>query len=342
MPSQEEIQEAADVLAEAERADILIFNGPTNRTCVHKFISFVIKRKRRKRVILILVTSGGDADAAYRMARTLQSGYEHVTVFVPGWCKSAGTLLAIGAHRIVMSAFAELGPLDVQLGKRDDLFEYASGLDIDSAMKQLEVLSFSMFEDVLLAIEHSSGNRITFKTASHLSAEIVTSLFGNLYSQIDPIRIGETTRLMTIAKDYGERLASKSKNFARPDGLDLLVSSYSSHGFVIDFEEASTIFKSVEHAGPHFVSIMEALGDYALYPIESTEEREYITGYLNKEMPDETEPSGEAGASDISASNRTGNANADGPAHNHPDTGPANATPGDPAGAAQADGSGNG
>lgn len=326
-----EIEKAILKIEADEKADVLLFNGPTNRTCVHQFISTVSKRKRRDRVVLVLITSGGDADAAYRMARCLQASYAHVTVFVPGWCKSAGTLLAIGAHRLVMSPFAELGPLDVQVGKRDDLFEYGSGLEIDAAMTQLESMSFSMFSHFLMSIEHASGNRVTFKTASQLAAEVVSKLFGNVYAQIDPMKIGETTRLMMIAKDYGERLAAKGKNFARTDAIDLLVSAYSSHGFVIDFEEAATIFKVVEQASTAYVQLMNGLGDAAFYPIESTAEREYISGYLSKELPNETEPSsGTTAPGDTSASVAPDGAGG-APADDIANPGPANEPPGDPA-----------
>ena len=34
-------------------------------------------------------------------------------------CKSAGTLLALGADEIIMSNLSELGPLDIQLPDRD-------------------------------------------------------------------------------------------------------------------------------------------------------------------------------------------------------------------------------
>ncbi len=334
MTNPSQLERGVQAIEISESADVLLFNGPTNRTCVHQFIANVSKRRRRDRVVLVLITSGGDADAAYRMARCLQACYKHVTVFVPGWCKSAGTLLAIGAHRIVMSPFAELGPLDVQVGKRDDLFEFGSGLEIDAAMNQLQVMSFTMFEYVLMSIEHASENRITFKTASQLASDMVTKLFGNVYAQIDPMKIGETTRLMMIAKDYGERLASKAGNFARADALDVLVSAYSSHGFVIDPEEAATIFKVVEQAGPPYVDLMEGLGKAAFYPIESTAEREYIAGYLSKELPNEPEHTREAAASDTSASDRAGTAAAaDTAAHDVSNPRPPNGAPGDPAAA---------
>lgn len=274
---------AAAKLGRSENADVLFFNGEMARSIDARFIRICIERKRRDNVILTLVTPGGDADVAYRMARCLQTHYQTVTIFIPGWCKSAGTLLAIGAHRLVMGPHGELGPLDIQLGKQDELFETGSGLDLSAALNQLENRAFMMFEKYMLKIEGSSGGRITFKTASEISSKIVSGLLGNIYAQIDPIKMGETTRLMNIAKDYGLRLAARSKNFRDEKGIDLLVSSYSSHGFVIDFEEACVIFNTVEMSNASYNALQNALGSHALYPLEDAMKGQHVLEHLNEE-----------------------------------------------------------
>ena len=48
--------------------------------------------------------------------------------YVDTVCKSAGTILALGADVIIMSQYAELGPIDVQLQKEDEVGESTSGL----------------------------------------------------------------------------------------------------------------------------------------------------------------------------------------------------------------------
>jgi len=99
----------------------MLFNATMERGADRRFIKQCGKRKGRDNVLCIVVTNDGDADTAYRAARCLQSRYERVTVLVSGMCKSAGTLLALGAHDLVFSQYGELGPLDVQLMKADDL-----------------------------------------------------------------------------------------------------------------------------------------------------------------------------------------------------------------------------
>lgn len=51
---------------------------------------------------LLLNSPGGDGETAVRLVRSCQARCRELTVIVPDLAKSAGTLLAIGAHHIVM------------------------------------------------------------------------------------------------------------------------------------------------------------------------------------------------------------------------------------------------
>jgi len=66
---------------------------------------------------LVLHTPGGLVVAALQVARALRDRRAKVTVFVPHYAMSGGTLIAMAADRIVMSPHAALGPVDPQLGK---------------------------------------------------------------------------------------------------------------------------------------------------------------------------------------------------------------------------------
>ena len=66
---------------------------------------------------LILHTPGGLVLASEQIANALVAHRGHVTVFVPHYAMSGGTLLALAADEIVMAAHAVLGPLDPQVGK---------------------------------------------------------------------------------------------------------------------------------------------------------------------------------------------------------------------------------
>ena len=66
---------------------------------------------------LVLHTPGGLVLAATQIARAVFKHKGKVTVFVPHYAMSGGTLLALAADEIVMCEHAVLGPVDPQLGE---------------------------------------------------------------------------------------------------------------------------------------------------------------------------------------------------------------------------------
>jgi ClpP class serine protease len=68
-------------------------------------------------VDLVLHTPGGLVLAATQIARAIFKHKGKITVFVPHYAMSGGTLLALAADEIVMCEHAVLGPVDPQLGE---------------------------------------------------------------------------------------------------------------------------------------------------------------------------------------------------------------------------------
>jgi ClpP class serine protease len=67
---------------------------------------------------LILHTPGGLVLASLQIARAIQAHQGKVTVFVPHYAMSGGTLISLAADEIVMDSHAVLGPVDPQLGEQ--------------------------------------------------------------------------------------------------------------------------------------------------------------------------------------------------------------------------------
>jgi ClpP class serine protease len=66
---------------------------------------------------MVLHTPGGLVLAALQVARALSTHKAKVTVFVPHYAMSGGTLIALAADEIVMCDHSVLGPIDPQLGE---------------------------------------------------------------------------------------------------------------------------------------------------------------------------------------------------------------------------------
>lgn len=72
---------------------------------------------------LILETPGGSGEVTEDIVRLLRSKYPHqMAVIVPGWAKSAGTILAMAGDEILMGPASALGPIDAQLSWQGKVF----------------------------------------------------------------------------------------------------------------------------------------------------------------------------------------------------------------------------
>ena len=254
-------------IVEATDTDILMFNAPIERPRDRRIIKLLTTRQLRPNLLMILVTNGGDPDAAYRISRCIQNHYTKFTVCVSGICKSAGTLLLLGAKELAFSQHGEIGPLDIQMAKKDEIWESESGLTVMTALSALHENAQDAFDYFLLSLVTRSGGRITVRTASEIAAKLTEALYSPISEQIDPIHMGEVSRSMAIAKEYGDRLMAKSENFESPaDTLKSLISGYPSHGFVIDREEAAKKFKNVRECTVDELALLEDFGLYSLVP----------------------------------------------------------------------------
>src|SRR5262249_16611406 len=66
-------------------------------------------------VDMVLHTPGGLVLAAMQIARAVEAHPAKVTVYVPVYAMSGGTLIALAADEIVLGEFSMLGPIDPQI-----------------------------------------------------------------------------------------------------------------------------------------------------------------------------------------------------------------------------------
>lgn len=232
----EEEQNLLRLYQDKLNADILLLNSEISPESCESFISFTKQIRQSENITVILATNGGDADSAYRMARFLKKVYKKFTLYIYGYCKSSGTLFALGADEIVMGSRGEFGPLDVQVFSPDEFMQRSSGLSIYQSLESVAQKSFELFEEIFLSIRRRSGGVITTQTASDIACKMAIGLYSPITSQIDSSRIGELQRFLDIAIHYGIRLGASEKIVRH------LATQYPSHSFVIDRDEASQLF----------------------------------------------------------------------------------------------------
>lgn len=247
--------------------DVIVYSASVRASNVVSMIENIQERiedPTPSTVVIALATEGGNPHAAFMLARALNRVYENIILLLFGRCKSAGTLIALSADRINMGLLGQLGPLDMQTLKEDEMLLRSSVLDIQQSLESINGYAFNFYRHFLGRIIETSGGTITTKTASEIASDMATDLLEPITSQIDPLRIGEDMRSMLVAEEYGQRLAPN-----REDAITDLTEDFPSHSFVIDFEIAQDIFgedtvfeindveRSFEKASKKFVDLRQ-------------------------------------------------------------------------------------
>jgi len=135
-----------------------------------------------KPIDLIVHTPGGLVLAASQIAYAIQRHKGKVTVFIPHYAMSGGTLIALAADEIVMDPNAVLGPVDPQIGefpaasivkvvetKKPDKVEDKTMILADISIKAINQVSLMVFQ----LLEKKMSN----EKAKKLAALITTGQF---------------------------------------------------------------------------------------------------------------------------------------------------------------------
>ena len=152
---------------------------------------------------LILHTPGGLVLASEQIARSLIERKAKVTVFVPHYAMSGGTLIALAADEIVMDPNAVLGPVDPQIG----------GLPAVSVAKVLEIKKPEQVNDLTLIVADMAGKARSQVTAfvtelllKHFprqkAEELATTLSEGRWTHDYPITV-------QAARDFGIRVSTE-------------------------------------------------------------------------------------------------------------------------------------
>jgi len=263
-----DLSSAVNDYLESKNADGFLYSGPINRELADRLVNLIDSRpERRKNACVFITTFGGDPNAAYRIGRSLKSNYKEgrILALLGGYCKSAGTLLALSAQELAFGCYGELGPLDTQIDKPNEILGSESGLDLFQALKQITDSSFESFEQQMISIIRHSGGTITTKVAAEIASSLTVGIFSPIAAQIDPLRLGVVKRAIQIGLAYGNRLRMNNPN-VKVGTVEKLVHEYPAHGFVIDQNEATELFEQVRSFDPGETRIFGFIENFLRIP----------------------------------------------------------------------------
>jgi Serine dehydrogenase proteinase len=200
-------------------------------------------RSAASTIDVVLDTYGGSLDSAYKIVLLLSRFAERIRLFVPRRAKSAGTLIAIGAHELHMSPFAELGPLDTQIVDPRNPTELVSALDCYQSVDYVRAFGLGTLRRTLvtLAKEMQTGIPLSelVNTAEHLSAGSIASML----AQVRALDFGGWGRTLKIGELYAKSLLTRVGRTPAEAGQIAyqLVYGYTHHPFPIDLDEAARV-----------------------------------------------------------------------------------------------------
>lgn len=159
---------------------------------------------------LLLDTPGGDGESAVRLARSAQARCTQLTVIVPNQAKSAGTLLAMGAHRILMGPTSDLGPVDPQFQSPTGGGLY-SAKDLIAAVDHAEQsiatnpdsfpLHVSLLADVSAVMVQQA--RSALERSEDLVKEALRSQPDRTEEDVNAVAAAVKEKLIDLPKDHG-------------------------------------------------------------------------------------------------------------------------------------------
>lgn len=145
---------------------------------------------------LILHTPGGLVLAAEQIAYALCCREAPVTVFVPHYAMSGGTLIALAAHEIVMDQNAVLGPVDPQLDKYPavSILKAVARKDVNELDDETLILA-DVAEKAIRQVKDTVA-QIVEKRAERQAAEaLAEKLASGTWTHDYPITVGEAREM---------------------------------------------------------------------------------------------------------------------------------------------------
>ncbi len=158
---------------------------------------------------IVLHTPGGLVLAAEQIAHALVRHQAPVTVMVPHYAMSGGTLLALASDHIIMDPNAVLGPVDPQLGQYPaaSILAVLERKDINHVSDQI-LIQADMAEKALRQVNASIVNLLVSNGASRAKAEQLADILAAGHVTHDyPIDIEEAQALgLPIRDDLPEEV----------------------------------------------------------------------------------------------------------------------------------------
>jgi len=167
----------------------------------------------------VIHTPGGLVLAAMQIARALEAHKAKVTVYVPVYAMSGGTLLALAANEIVLGEFSVLGPIDPQIVglPAASIVKARDSKPVESVFDLTLVLA-DVSEKALAQVKQGAVELLTPRMERSAAEALATKLAGGHWTHDYaltanearalglPVKIGMPPEIMTLMTLYPQAI----------------------------------------------------------------------------------------------------------------------------------------
>ena len=214
--------------------------------CVDLFVDLLDTIGPVRSISLLLHTNGGQTSAAWRLINLIRMFCDELEVIVPLKALSAGTLISLGADRIIMTKQAALGPIDPSL-----LHALSPTVPFGNPAARVAVSV-----EAVRGYLDAATRDLSIKDDASL-AGILT----DLSCKIHPLVLGEIFRSREQIRFLANKLIRKQVQDEEKVKtiIDFLCADSGSHDYTINRREADTLGLKVEKPSAELYPVLKQI-----------------------------------------------------------------------------------
>ncbi len=187
----------------------------------------------QKRISLFLYTRGGDMVAPLRMVKLIRSYTQDFEVIIPYRAHSAGTLIALGANKILMGKLGELSPTDP-----------STTHPFNPPNPQIPQ------QPLPISVEDINSFFLLAKEKADVKDEQMIEIYKQLGEKVHPLSLGNAYRAIRMARQIAEKLLRIHINDEKriKKIVKAITSEICIHGYPITRDEAKDLGLEIEES----------------------------------------------------------------------------------------------
>lgn len=197
-----------------------------------------------KKISLVLHTNGGNTAAAWRLVNLLHTFCDELEVLVPAKALSAGTLISLGADKIVMTKQAALGPIDPSVNHPLN-----------------PIIPNAPHIKAPVSVEAVSGYLDAAKNLGIHDGKDLANVLIDLSNKVHPLVLGDIFRSRSQIRFLARKLLQRHMSDEKKVGeiIDFLCAESGSHDYTVNRREAKDMGLKVENPTDELYSLMRQL-----------------------------------------------------------------------------------